>query len=84
MAAHLRRPEGPFKVLVIGGCYAGISACLNLLDLCSGRDPRCGKRVDDSPASLAPIEVEVTIVDERDGYCKSLSNISFGRIRKGT
>ncbi|KAL8350006.1 hypothetical protein RB598_005376 [Gaeumannomyces tritici] len=68
MTAHSRRPEDPFKVLVIGGCYAGISACLNLLDLCSGSDPRCGKRVDDSPSSLAPFEVEVTIVDERDGY----------------
>ncbi|TLS29427.1 hypothetical protein PpBr36_02136 [Pyricularia pennisetigena] len=60
--------NSPFKVLVIGGSYAGISAALNLIDLCTGKTPRCGAKVDDSEASKIPINVDVTIVDERDGF----------------
>ena len=52
------------KVLVIGGCYAGLAAALNLLDLCSGRPVRCGG-VD----AGTELDVQVTVVDERDGYC---------------
>ncbi|KAI6466472.1 hypothetical protein MCOR06_011432 [Pyricularia oryzae] len=60
--------SSPYKVLVVGGSYAGISAVLNLIDLCTGKTPRCGARVDDSEASKIPIDVDVTIVDERDGF----------------
>lgn len=61
--------SSPYKVLVVGGSYAGISAVLNLIDLCTGKTPRCGARVDDSEAFKIPIDVDVTIVDERDGFC---------------
>lgn len=61
-------PNLPYKVLIIGGSYAGISAALNLIDLCTGKTPRGGARVGDFDASKAPINVEITIVDERDGF----------------
>lgn len=57
----------PFKVLVLGGCYAGLSAALNLIDLSEGRAARQGNGV--VPAHDGKISVHVTIVDERDGYC---------------
>ncbi|CAG7923154.1 unnamed protein product [Penicillium olsonii] len=59
--------QPPFKVLIVGGSYAGLAATLNLVDLCQGR--KCRFNVDE--AAKAPehkIPVQVTIVDERDGY----------------
>ncbi|OGE55891.1 hypothetical protein PENARI_c003G01832 [Penicillium arizonense] len=59
--------EQPYKVLVIGGSYAGLAATLNLIDLCHGR--KCRFNLD--PNAVAPekkIPVQITIVDERDGY----------------
>ncbi|KAI0455562.1 hypothetical protein F5B21DRAFT_470850 [Xylaria acuta] len=43
-----------YRVLVAGGCYGGLSAAINLLEKCDALD--------------LPISVDVTIVDERDGY----------------
>ncbi|KAI0199732.1 FAD/NAD(P)-binding domain-containing protein [Astrocystis sublimbata] len=43
-----------YRVLVAGGCYGGLSAAINLLEKCDALD--------------SPISVDVTIVDERDGY----------------
>lgn len=63
----------PFRVLVLGGSYAGLSAALNLYDLCHNRDPRCATKSADAPESLPLGEstaVDITIVDERDGFCK--------------
>ncbi|ETS83918.1 hypothetical protein PFICI_05794 [Pestalotiopsis fici W106-1] len=45
----------PYKVFVAGGCYAGLSCAIHLIE-------RCDSRTD------SPIHVKVTIVDERDGY----------------
>ncbi|KAF9885570.1 hypothetical protein FE257_012776 [Aspergillus nanangensis] len=57
----------PFKVLVVGGSYAGLAATLNLLDLCHGRKNRFN--LDPAvTASGKKLPVEITIVDERDGY----------------
>ncbi|KUI58345.1 hypothetical protein VP1G_05685 [Cytospora mali] len=56
----------PFKVLVLGGCYAGLSAALNLIDLSEGRAARQGNGA--IPAHDGKIPVDITIVDERDGY----------------
>ena len=57
----------PFKVLVLGGCYGGLSAALNLLDLSEGRAARQGNGA--VPGHDGKIPVDITIVDERDGYC---------------
>jgi NADPH-dependent 2,4-dienoyl-CoA reductase/sulfur reductase-like enzyme len=45
----------PVKVLVAGGCYAGLAAALTILERCDSATPR--------------IPVSITIVDEKDGYC---------------
>ncbi|KAI3336954.1 FAD/NAD(P)-binding domain-containing protein [Xylariaceae sp. AK1471] len=47
-------PVCQYRVLVAGGCYAGLSAAINLLEKCDTLD--------------SPISVDVTIVDERDGF----------------
>lgn len=62
----------PTKVLVIGGSYAGLAASLNLLDLCQGRPARFSSRygADKSAEARVSLPVEITIVDERDGYCE--------------
>ncbi|KAI0545647.1 hypothetical protein F4679DRAFT_560248 [Xylaria curta] len=43
-----------YRVLIAGGCYGGLSAAVNLLEKCDALD--------------LPISVDITIVDERDGY----------------
>ncbi|SPQ26369.1 1fd6dbbd-9467-41b6-a320-a38a4d06889a [Thermothielavioides terrestris] len=63
----------PFKVLIVGGSYAGLSAALNLQDLCSGLPPRCAPqpKEEDSGAERnerPQFSVDITIVDERDGF----------------
>ncbi|KAI9374809.1 hypothetical protein BJX61DRAFT_242385 [Aspergillus egyptiacus] len=60
-------PQTPFKVLVLGGSYAGLAACLNLVDLCHGRRHRfCIDKSDNGTGKKIP--VQVTLVDERDGF----------------
>ncbi|KAK3689682.1 hypothetical protein B0T22DRAFT_176978 [Podospora appendiculata] len=66
----------PIKILVIGGSYGGLSAALNLQDLCRGLAPRCGPAPEKDPeeGKLTPeepktqIAFEITIIDERDGF----------------
>lgn len=60
--------QPPFKVLIVGGSYSGLAATLNLVDLCHGRKCRFNLvEKDQAPGNKIP--VQVTIVDERDGYC---------------
>ncbi|EFX03678.1 pyridine nucleotide-disulfide oxidoreductase [Grosmannia clavigera kw1407] len=56
----------PFKVLVVGGSYAGLATALNLSDLCQGRDARGGWGVENPCKTI--IHTDITIVDERDGF----------------
>jgi len=75
MDSNTQHPS--FHVLVIGGCYAGLAAALNLLDLCTGKLPRCGPPPTSGGTTLVPQPIpglRVTIVDERDGYCLSSVN----------
>lgn len=70
--------RAPFQVLVIGGCYAGLAATLNLLDLCHGKQCRFdaykaaagGSPSEEEEAKRQRVPVQVTVVDERDGFCK--------------
>ncbi|KAL4999356.1 hypothetical protein BDV10DRAFT_184513 [Aspergillus recurvatus] len=57
----------PFKVLILGGSYAGLAAALNLVDLCHGRRHRFSITEGDNGTGKR-IPVQVTIVDPRDGY----------------
>lgn len=59
----------PFNVVIVGGSYAGLGTALNLLDLCSGRFPRFEYNIEGEP-DRRKIDVEITIIDERDGYCE--------------
>ncbi|KAL2163605.1 hypothetical protein VTH06DRAFT_5663 [Thermothelomyces fergusii] len=65
----LQTPQ-PFRVLIAGGSYGGLSAALNLYDLCRGLPPRCGPTPaagEDLPET-PQFAVDITIVDERDGF----------------
>lgn len=65
----------PFRVLVVGGSYAGLAATLNLLDLCNGKAPRFTPDAEHTPQ---PVPIKLTIVDERDGFCETtISRYSF-------
>lgn len=59
--------ERPVHVLIIGGAYAGMAAAMILADLCAGKAPRFFGV--DNPRLGHRVPVEITIVDERDGYC---------------
>ncbi|RFU34747.1 hypothetical protein B7463_g1601, partial [Scytalidium lignicola] len=60
--------SSPYKILVIGGSYAGLSTTLNLLDLCQGRPTRYTATTTVKAENPFKISVQITIVDERDGY----------------
>ncbi|KAI0020859.1 FAD/NAD(P)-binding domain-containing protein [Xylariomycetidae sp. FL0641] len=49
-----RTQANPYRILIAGGCYSGLSAAINLLEKCDTIE--------------SPIPVEITIVDERDGF----------------
>lgn len=64
--------DAPWRVLIVGGSYAGLAAATNLLDLSEGRLPRFNPMLERDVRFSYKVPVEITIVDERDGYCKSL------------
>ncbi|KAI0887603.1 FAD/NAD(P)-binding domain-containing protein [Annulohypoxylon maeteangense] len=49
-----RSEANPYRVLIAGGCYGGLAAAINLLEKCDTIE--------------SPIPVDITIVDERDGF----------------
>ncbi|KAH9486172.1 Oxidoreductase OXR1 [Psilocybe cubensis] len=65
--------ELKFKVLVIGGAYGGLGAVTNLLDLTHGKRPRFDSS-SDPLESESKFPVEITVVDERDGYVHLIGN----------
>ncbi|CAI7671165.1 unnamed protein product [Penicillium pancosmium] len=56
-----------YRVLIIGGSYAGLSTALTLVDLSRGRIPRFSYDREIAPPAHR-IPVDITVVDERDGY----------------
>ncbi|KAJ4267370.1 hypothetical protein NW762_003475 [Fusarium torreyae] len=56
------------RVLVLGGCYGGLSAAVNLLDLSQGYSPRMNHEPYIHHPDLPHFDIEITIVDEKDGY----------------
>jgi uncharacterized protein with NAD-binding domain and iron-sulfur cluster len=61
------------RVFIAGGSYAGLSAAVNLLDLGNGLSPRMSNEPYAHHPSVPKVNFEITIADERDGYCKSYS-----------
>lgn len=70
VASNIALQTRPFQVLVVGGSYGGLGTALNLTDLCAGRFPRFMINPVGEPGNRK-VAVEITIVDERDGYCKN-------------
>lgn len=71
----------PFKVFVAGTSYAGMSTALNLLDLSKGESPRLAHAPYEHHPDFSNVPVEITIADERDGFCKEPGPnqlVSFG------
>lgn len=58
------------KVFIAGGSYAGLSAAVNLLDLGDGLSPRMAHERYQHHPSVPKVNFQITIADERDGYCK--------------
>lgn len=58
-------PSEPKRILIVGASYAGLAAATNLIDLSEGRPQRF---YPSEPAPFTRFPVEITIVDERDGY----------------
>lgn len=61
----------PIRVLIAGCSYGGISAVVNLIDLCQGKRTRYETERQPHAAALGGFELDVHIVDERDGYCET-------------
>lgn len=65
---HIQNAIRPFRVLIVGGSYGGLSAAVNLLDLSRGRNPRMASDAYSHHPDLKHVPVDITIVDERDGF----------------
>jgi hypothetical protein len=62
--------SSPHRVLIVGCAYGGISALVNLLDLSLGRARQSVYPGPDFKGIKSRDGVEITVIDERDGYCK--------------
>jgi len=62
--------SSPHRVLIVGCAYGGISALVNLLDLAQGKPRDTVYPVPDLSGRKSKNGVEITVIDERDGYCK--------------
>ena len=60
------------RVLVVGGSYGGISVALNLLSLAVKRTTRFGGAIKLPTEITEDVPLDIHIVDERDGYGKSV------------
>lgn len=66
--------SNPHRVLIVGCAYGGISAVLNLLDYSQGKARPSVYPGPDFKGTKSTRGIEITVIDERDGYCASLSN----------
>lgn len=66
--------SNPHRILIVGCAYGGISAVLNLLDYSQGKARPSVYPGPDFKGARTSRGVEITVIDERDGYCASSSN----------
>jgi hypothetical protein len=64
--------SSPHRVLVVGCAYGGIAAIVNLLELNNGKARQPIYPGPDFKGTKSRRGIEVTVIDERDGYCASL------------
>lgn len=65
----------PHRILVVGCAYGGIAAIVNLLELSNGKARQPIYPGPDFKGAKSRRGVEVTVIDERDGYCASLISL---------
>jgi len=70
--------SNPNRVLVVGCAYGGISTVVNLLELSQGKARQSVYPGPDFKGARSNRGVEITVIDERDGYCASLYPTSRG------
>jgi NADH dehydrogenase FAD-containing subunit len=70
----------PHRVLIVGCAYGGLSALVNLLDLAQGKPRDTVYPVPDFSGRKSKNAVEITVIDERDGYCMLLLAASTSNI----
>jgi hypothetical protein len=63
--------SSPHRVLVVGCAYGGVSAVVNLLEYANGKGRQSIYPGPDFKDVKSRRGVEVTVIDERDGYCAS-------------
>jgi hypothetical protein len=61
----------PHRILVVGCAYGGISAVINLLEYSQGKARQSVYPGPDFKGAKCSRGVEITVIDERDGYCAS-------------
>lgn len=66
--------SNPHRILVVGCAYGGISAVLNLFDYSQGKARPSVYPGPDFKGAKSSRGVEITVIDERDGYCASFSS----------
>jgi len=62
----------PHQVLIVGCAYGGISAVISLLEFSQGKARQSFYPGPDFKGAKSSRGVEITVIDERDGYCASL------------
>jgi hypothetical protein len=63
--------SNPHRILVVGCAYGGISTVLNLLEYSNGKARPPVYPGPDFKGAMSSRGVEITVIDERDGYCAS-------------
>jgi thioredoxin reductase len=66
---RVQQDSPTYKILIIGGSYAGLSAAVNLVDIHHGLQPRQSREPYVHERHLPNHDIEITIIDERDGFC---------------
>lgn len=67
--ANLSLSSSPHRVLVVGCAYGGLSAVVNLLDYEKGKARQSVYPGPDFKGAKSRNGIEITVIDERDGYC---------------
>jgi hypothetical protein len=65
------RLSSPHRILVVGCAYGGISAVINLLKYSQGDARQSVYPGPDFKGARSSRGIEITVIDERDGYCTS-------------
>jgi len=60
----------PWRILIVGAAYGGITALMHFIDLCNGKQrPDHRTDVPKFEGAIPERGVDVTVLDERDGFC---------------